>query len=158
MNPEEGDLRPQLLDRFGLCVQVTSIQDKALRMEILRRRADFDSNPAEFLRAWDTEEKVLSEKIASAKEGLNPIKITEDILEKIVHITSSLSLDGHRGDIVTMKSARAISAFRGKPSIDPEDIRDAAQLSLRHRLKRLPFEEIGKEREKVQAVLSGIGL
>jgi magnesium chelatase subunit I len=156
MNPEEGDLRPQLLDRFGLCVQVTSIQDKGLRMEILRRKGDFDSNPLAFLRVWNTEQKALSQNIMSAKERLNTIKVTEDILEKIVHITSSLSLDGHRADIVIMKSARAISAFRGKTFIDPEDIRDAAQLSLRHRLKRLPFEEIGKESEKVQAVLSRI--
>jgi magnesium chelatase subunit I len=126
-------------------------------MEILRRKADFDSNPAEFLRAWDTEQKNLSHEIMSAKERLNTIQLTDDILEKIVHITSSLSLDGHRADIVIMKSAKAVSAFRGKTFIDPEDIRDAAQLSLRHRLKRLPFEDIGQESEKVQALLSRIG-
>lgn len=157
MNPEEGDLRPQLLDRFGLCVQVTSIQDKALRMEILKRKADFDSNPIEFLRKWDSEQKTLSQKIMSAKERLNTIELTEHILEKIVYITSSLNLDGHRADIVIMKSARAISAFRGKTFVTPEDIRNAAQLSLRHRLKKLPFEEIGQESEKVQEVLSRIG-
>ena len=157
MNPEEGDLRPQLLDRFGLCVQVTSIQDKALRMEILRRKGDFDSNPSQFVKIWGAEQKALSQKIMSAKGKLNTIKVTEDLLEKIVHITLSLSLDGHRADIVIMKSARAISALRGKMFIDSEDIRGAAQLSLRHRLKRFPFEEIGKESEKVQAVLSRIG-
>jgi magnesium chelatase subunit I len=157
MNPEEGELRPQLLDRFGLCVQVTSIQDKALRMEILRRKGDFDSNPLQFLKIWGAEQKALSQKIMSAKGKLNTIKVTEDLLEKIVHITLSLSLDGHRPDIVIMKSARAISALRGKMFIDSEDIREAAQLSLRHRLKRFPFEEIGKESEKVQAVLSRIG-
>jgi len=157
MNPEEGDLRPQLLDRFGLCVQVTSIQDKALRIEILKRRADFDSNPQGFLKAWENEQKALSQKIMSAKERLNSININGDILEKIVNITSLLSLDGHRADIVIMKSARALSALRGKTSIDPEDIKDAAQLAIRHRLKRLPFEEIGRENEKVKSVLLGIG-
>ncbi len=157
MNPEEGDLRPQLLDRFGLCVKVSSIQDKDLRMEILRRKADFDSNPKAFLSNWEAKQNDLSKKIVTAKEILNTIKVTEDILEKIVRITTSLRLDGHRADIVIMKSARAISAFRGKTSIDSEDIREAAQLSLRHRLKRLPFEEIGQEGEKVQEVLSRIG-
>lgn len=156
MNPEEGDLRPQLLDRFGLCVYVTSIQDKALRMEILRRKADFDSNPVEFLSTWNHEQKTLSEKIVSAKDRLKEIKITDDILERIVNITSSLNLDGHRADIVIMKSARALSAFRGRDSIDTDDIKDAAQFALSHRMKRLPFEEIGKESGKLQAVLSGI--
>lgn len=157
MNPEEGDLRPQLLDRFGLCVEVRSIQDKALRMEILRRRAEYDSNPLEFFRAWETEQTALSQKIMSAKERLGRIKVTDDVLEKIVRVTSSLNLDGHRADIVIMKSAKALSAFKGKTSIDSEEIREAAQLSLRHRLKRLPFEEIDKGSENVQAVLSQIG-
>jgi len=156
MNPEEGELRPQLLDRFGLCVQVTSIQDKALRKEILRRRADFDSNPLEFLKAWEGEQKVISQKITAAKENLYKIEIKEDVLEKIVHLTSQLNLDGHRADIVIMKTSRALSALRGKTSIDLKDIKDAVQLSIRHRLKRLPFEESGKEGEKIQALLSEI--
>jgi magnesium chelatase subunit I len=156
MNPEEGELRPQLLDRFGLCVQVTSIQDKALRKEILRRRADFDSNPLEFLKAWEGEQKVISQKITTAKENLYKIEIKEDVLEKIVHLTSQLNLDGHRADIVIMKTSRALSALRGKTSIDLKDIKDAVQLSIRHRLKRLPFEESGKEGEKIQALLSEI--
>ncbi|MCX8118450.1 MAG: AAA family ATPase [Desulfobacterota bacterium] len=157
MNPEEGELRPQLLDRFGLCVEVRSIQDKALRMEILRRRAEFDSRPADFFRAWEAEQKALSQKIMSAKENLNAVNVTEDVLEKIVGVTSALNLDGHRADIVIMKSARALSAFKGKRTIDSEEIREAAQLSLRHRLKRLPFEEIEKGNEQVQAVLSQMG-
>jgi magnesium chelatase subunit I len=156
MNPEEGELRPQLLDRFGLCVQVTSIQDKTLRKEILRRRADFDSNPLEFLKAWEGEQKVLSQKITTAKENLYKIEIKEDVLEKIVHLTSQLNLDGHRADIVIMKTSRALSALRGKTSIDLKGIKDAVQLSIRHRLKRLPFEESGKEGEKIQALLSEI--
>ncbi|MBF0507304.1 MAG: AAA family ATPase [Deltaproteobacteria bacterium] len=155
MNPEEGDLRPQLLDRFGLCVHVTSIQDKALRMEILRRKTTFDAKPGEFLVTWDTQQKDLAARIIEAKSRLNDISITDEVLERIVDITSSLSLDGHRPDIVIMKSARALSAFRKKDSTDADDIRDAAQLALNHRMKRLPFEEIGQERDKLRTVLFG---
>ena len=153
MNPEEGDLRPQLLDRFGLCVPVSSIRDKALRVEILRRRAAFDADLARFLTAWASEQKELSERIIRAKNSLNNIKVSDDTLEKIVEITSSLNLDGHRADIVMMKAARALSAFEGKDAVEIEDIRHVAQFSLSHRLKRLPFEEIGREGEKLSALL-----
>jgi len=156
MNPEEGDLRPQLLDRFGLCVRVVSIQDKGERMEILRRKAAFDSNPEDFLLARSSEQRDLAGKIVRAKDRLNSIRITDDILGKIVDITCSLNLDGHRPDIVIMKSARALSAFREKDTIEQDDIRDAASLSLSHRLKRLPFEDIGNESKKMQSILWGM--
>jgi magnesium chelatase subunit I len=154
MNPEEGDLRPQLLDRFGLCVHVLSLTDKTLRMEILKRKAAFDADSVSFAAHWDGEQKALSRKISNAKARLHSIHITDDVLEKIVNITSPLNLDGHRADIVIMKSAKALAAFRDKGSIDVSDIRDAAGLSLPHRMKRLPFEEIGQESEKLQAVLA----
>jgi len=156
MNPEEGELRPQLLDRFGLCVHVTSIHDKELRMEILKRKAAFDSNPAGFQAEWASEQKELSGKIIKAKNCLTDVKVSDGVLGKIVEITSSLNLDGHRADIVIMKAARALSAFGGKDSVEIEDIRHVAQFALSHRLKRLPFEEIGREREKLQGILSGI--
>ncbi|MFZ6017827.1 MAG: ATP-binding protein [Nitrospirota bacterium] len=156
MNPEEGELRPQLSDRFGLCVQVTSIHDRELRMEILKRRAAFDSDPAGFSAEWASEQKELSEKIIKAKNCLNDIKVSDDVLEKIIDITSSLNLDGHRADIVIMKAGRALSAFGGKDSVEIEYIRHVAKFALSHRLKRLPFEETGKEREKLQGILSGI--
>lgn len=154
MNPEEGDLRPQLLDRFGLCVQVISLTEKTLRMEILKRKAAFDAEPVHFADLWDEEQRSLSETIVNAKARLNAIDITDAVLEKIVGVTSPLNLDGHRADIVMMKSARALSAFRNKDAIDASDIRDAARLSLPHRMKRLPFEEIGKEKEKLLAALA----
>jgi magnesium chelatase subunit I len=156
MNPEEGDLRPQLLDRFGLCVHVISISDKMSRMEILRRKAAFDSQPAAFGVQWDREQKTLSERIIKAKAGLDAINIPDEVLEKIVSITSPLNLDGHRADIVIMKSARALAAFRHKEIIEASDIRDAAMLSLSHRMKRLPFEEIGSANEKLLAALAEI--
>jgi magnesium chelatase subunit I len=156
MNPEEGDLRPQLLDRFGLCARVTTIQDKTQRIEILRRRAAFDSDPEGFLKNWQGEQENLSHKIVAAKEKLNGIEITEGILEKIVEITSQLSLDGHRADIVILKAARALTAFRNRNHFGPEEIRDSAQLALSHRLKRVPFEEITSGSERLENILSGL--
>ena len=157
MNPEEGDLRPQLLDRFGLCVKVSSIQDKSMRMEILRRKAAFDDDPEGFKRAWAREQERLARTIMDAKRRLERIEITDEVLENIVTITSSLNLDGHRADIVMMKAARALAAFRGKERIGLEEIRDSAGMALSHRMKRLPFEEIGAQEEKLELLLSSIG-
>lgn len=156
MNPEEGDLRPQLLDRFGLCVGVTSLPDKVQRVEILKRRAAFDNDHDAFHAQWAEEQQKLAARVSAAREAVTAIPIGDDVLEKIVSITASLSLDGHRADIVMMKTARALAAYRGLAAISSEEIRDAVWLALRHRLKRLPFEEVGAEREKVTAALSEI--
>ncbi len=156
MNPEEGELRPQLLDRFGLCVNVISISDKAARMEILRRKADFDSEPRLFSEAWIEEQRTLVGRIAMAKAQLGRIRISDEVLERIVGITAALNLDGHRADIVMMKAARALAAFRGRGAMEQPDIADAAQLSLLHRMKRLPFEEVGGQGEKLSALLEGL--
>ena len=158
MNPEEGDLRPQLLDRFGLCARVTTIQDKALRVEILRRRTAFDSDPEGFWRSWKAEQESLSQKIMVAKEKLPEVEIEEDTLEKIVGITSQLNLDGHRADIVILKAARALAGFRNKKNIGAEEIKDTARLALSHRLKRLPFEEMTSGSKQIQDLLSGLVL
>lgn len=154
MNPEEGELRPQLLDRFGLSVHVQSIKDKAMRAEILQRREAFDLDPEEFSKQWDEKQRGLSMRIMGAKKRLRTIEIPKEILEEIVTLTSELNVDGHRPDIVMLKAARALSAFREEETVGKEEIREAARLSLGHRLKRLPFEEIGAEREKLEELLS----
>lgn len=156
MNPEEGDLRPQLLDRFGLCVQVVSVADKAARMEILRRKAAFDADPETFAAVWAEEQEGLVAGIVRAKTELSRIPITDEVLEKIVTVTAPLNLDGHRADIVIMKAARSLAALRGGRAITVDDIRQAARLALSHRMKRLPFEEMGRESEKLEAVLTNI--
>jgi len=156
MNPEEGELRPQLLDRFGLCVQVNSLRDKTLRMEVLKRKAEFDDDPEAFFKNWEPEQKKLLEKILQAKENLKEVEITEDALSQVVEITSQLNLDGHRADITILKSARAYAAFNGKDKITKEEIKKVAPLALRHRLKRLPFEDISTEVEKLHAILERI--
>jgi magnesium chelatase subunit I len=156
MNPEEGDLRPQLLDRFGLCVQVVSILEAEARIEILKRKAAFDANQEVFASVWEQQQSALAEQIISAKDRLRGIDLSDAVLEKIVGITALLNLDGHRPDIVTMKAAKTLAAFRGKEAIGADDIRDAAGLALSHRLKRLPFEDIGEGSRKLSAALAGI--
>ena len=156
MNPEEGELRPQLLDRFGLCVQVNSLRDKTLRMEVLKRKAEFDDDPEGFLKKWKPEQKKLLEKILKAKENLRKVEIGDEALALVVEITSQLNLDGHRADIVMLKSARAYAAFNGREKITNEEIKKVAPLALRHRLKRLPFEDISSEVEKLHALLERI--
>ncbi|AFM28046.1 ATP-binding protein [Desulfomonile tiedjei] len=156
MNPEEGDLRPQFLDRFGLCVRITSLQDKAARKEILKRRAAFDANPDAFLDQWEDEQKALAQDITNAQQKVRDIQFQDESLDKIVEITAALGLDGHRGDIVIMRTAQALAALRDNTSITAEDLRDAAQLALGHRMKRLPFEEIGQGTEKLRTALAGL--
>ena len=156
MNPEEGDLRPQLLDRFGLCVYVQSIKDKGLRMEILRRKTAFDNDPEEFMNKWKDEQKRLSEKIIGAKYRLKDIEVSDEILSTITDITTSLSLDGHRADIVLVKAARAYAAFNGKSAVTTEDIKSVAIFAIRHRLKRLPFEDIRREANRLEELISSL--
>lgn len=156
MNPEEGDLRPQFLDRFGLCVRIGSILDKEKRMEILRKRASFDANPEAFLKECAEEQSALVRRITDAQKRLPEISVTDFVLEEIVGITTSLNLDGHRADIVIMRTAQTLAALRGNQSITIVDIRDAARLALPHRMKRLPFEEIGMELDKLNTILSGM--
>ncbi|NVN93156.1 MAG: ATP-binding protein [Desulfuromonadales bacterium] len=153
MNPEEGDLRPQLLDRFGLCVQVTGLHGKEQRMDILRRKAAFDSDPTAFGALWREQQQELAERIVDTRERLASVELTDSALEKIVTITAALHLDGHRADIVIMKTARALAAYRELSAIGNAEIRDAALISLTHRQKRLPFEEVGSERGKLLRVL-----
>jgi len=154
MNPEEGELRPQLLDRFGLCVRVTSLRDQDSRVEILRRRISFDTNPDGFLGDWQEQQDRLCRSVMDGRKRLGGIDTPEAALARIVSITTQLSLDGHRADIVILKAARALTALRGEQAIGQEEIREAAMLSLAHRQKRMPFEEIGSEMVKVEQVLS----
>ena len=156
MNPEEGDLRPQLLDRFGLCVYIQSIKDKELRMEILKRKTAFDNDPEGFMNKWKDEQKRLSEKIVGAKARLKDIEIPDEIFSSVTDITTSLSLDGHRADIVLVKAARAYAAFNGKSAVTKEDIKRVAVFAIRHRLKRLPFEDIRREADKLEELISNL--
>ena len=156
MNPEEGDLRPQLLDRFGLCVRVVSVRDKASRVEILRRRAAFDLDQDSFMKDWKDEQDRLAGDIIAARQRLDGVQAADAVLEQIVSMTTELSLDGHRADIVILKAARALAALKGKDAVGADEIREVAMLSLTHRARRLPFEDIGAETGKIEQALSGL--
>ena len=156
MNPEEGELRPQFLDRFGLCIEIRAITDKTLRKEVLKRKIEFDTNPEEFMQKWEPEQKKLVKKILEAKKLVSEIEISEEIYKTVVEITSKLNLDGHRGDIVLLKAAKAHAAFNLRKEVKKEDIKRVAYFALKHRLKRLPFEEPENEVKKFYEILSRI--
>jgi Mg-chelatase subunit ChlI len=141
MNPEEGDLRPQLLDRFALCVDIQGIHDPQKRVEILRRTVQFERDPAGFYAEWESREHELSGDIANARQMVSQVAYAERDLFTIAHLTSEMQVDGHRADIVILKAAMAHAAFHRRPHITDEDILMAAELALPHRLKRQPFQD-----------------
>lgn len=139
MNPEEGDLRPQLLDRFALSVEVHGISDATERMEILERHIEYEDDAEGFRRTWSGEEQRLSDAIAAARELVDSVEYTRLDLKSIATITSSLHIDGHRADLVILKAARAQAALAGRRYVQQGDILLAAELAIPHRLKRGPF-------------------
>jgi len=122
-------------------------------MDILRRKAAFDDDPDGFGEEWRKSQEELAEKIGQARKRLPSIPLDDNVLERIVAVTAALRLDGHRADIVIMKAARALAAFRELTAIGAAEIRDAALLALLHRQKRLPFEEMGSEQGRLRAAL-----
>jgi Mg-chelatase subunit ChlI len=139
MNPEEGDLRPQLLDRFALSVEVEGIPEPTARVEILERHIAFEDNARAFLDKWLPEEETLAERIIAAREIVDHVQYTRGDLRLIALMTSQLHIDGHRADLVILKAARANAAFNGRRQISREDIRIAFELAIPHRMKRGPF-------------------
>ena len=156
MNPEEGDLRPQLLDRFGLSVMVYGEQDPAQRMEVIKRRLAFGDNPAEFVETYKESERALHDRLLEARKLLPTIIPSDDILLKIASISVGVGVDGHRSDITMMHTARAHAAFHGRSLIIDDDIKVAARLTLKHRMRRLPFEEQGHDEDRIDTVVSAV--
>ncbi len=141
MNPEEGELRPQLLDRFALSVEVHGLSNAGDRMAILERHIGFDAAPELFRREWLPRERDLSEQIDAARRIVEEVRYTRRDLFTIATLTASLNVDGHRADLVILKAARAHAAFEGRDRVTERDILLAAELALPHRLKRGPFTE-----------------
>lgn len=150
MNPEEGELRPQLLDRFALCVEIKGIVDPVPRAEILRRRVMCDRDPKLFYEQWQLQEKALSERIVRARRLLPQVTYAEDDLLTIAELTAEFEVDGHRADIVILKAALAHAALEGREAINQVDILVAAELTLPHRLKRKPFHETEVQFERLE--------
>jgi len=139
MNPEEGDLRPQLLDRFAFSVEIRGILDKAQRVEIMRRNIAFEADPEAFREVWLPKELEISQQIEMARELVDEVRYTQRDLLIIADLTSEMEVDGHRSDLVILKAARAQAAFEGRTRITPRDIAMAAELALPHRVKAGPF-------------------
>ncbi len=141
MNPEEGELRPQLLDRFGLCVEIETEQSREHRKEIARRALAFQSDPGGLRLRWQASQETLRAQIAGAQEHLPILIPSEELMGFAAEVAEEMKVDGHRAEITMVKAALAASAFRGdrEPAVD--DLRDVIELSLRHRVKRLPFQE-----------------
>ncbi|MFP3853967.1 MAG: ATP-binding protein [Anaerolineales bacterium] len=150
MNPEEGDLRPQLLDRFALSVEIRGLQSAEERVAIMERNLAFEDNPAAFREEWLEHERALTREIADARKLLDKVEYTRRDLLSIAALTSSLHVDGHRGDLVILKAARAHAAFEGRERINQRDIALAAELALPHRLRRGPFQQTEITFEELQ--------
>src|SRR5512138_2815556 len=136
MNPEEGELRPQLLDRFGLAVEIRGIPDPEARVEIIERRLAYEQDPESFGVEWSTAEAKLSNEIDQARHALPSVTHTQADLYAIAELSSGLEVDGHRADLVILKGARAHAALVGRATVAEEDILLAAELALPHRMKR----------------------
>ncbi len=141
MNPEEGDLRPQLLDRFGLAVEVDGVFEPAERREVVRRRMAFESAPFDFMDSWAEAEQAERDRLLSSQQLLGEVIVPDDILELITDICAEYQVDGLRGDIVMYKTASTIAAYEGRIVVDVEDVREAALMALLHRQRRQPFQQ-----------------
>ena len=141
MNPEEGDLRPQLLDRFALSVEIRGILDRRQRVQIMERNLSFEADPEAFRKEWLPKEKELSGQIAQARHLVNRVRYSSRDLLIIADLTTKMQVDGHRADLVILKASRAHAAFEGREAITPHDIALAAELALPHRVKAGPFRQ-----------------
>ncbi len=150
-NPEEGELRPQLLDRFGMHAEIRTVKEPVLRVQIVEQRTEFDQDSQTFLETYEPQQVELQAQLVEAQERLKAIEIDYDLRVKISQVCSDLDVDGLRGDIVTNRAAKAIAAFEGRTEVTVNDIRRVATLCLRHRLRKDPMESIdsGYKVEKV---------
>ena len=153
MNPEEGELRPQLLDRFGLTVEAVAPRDPATRAEVVRRRMGFDAAPAAFSARFAAEEAALAASIAAAQARLPRVVLSDEELERIAGVCASFDVDGLRADIVIARTAAAHAAWHGRDTVNREDIRVAALLALPHRRRRNPFDAPGLDEQQLDDAL-----
>ncbi len=154
MNPEEGELRPQLLDRFGLCVTVFGVADVDARVEVVKRRVEFEAAPELFAKKWAEDEKSLAAKISYARNRLPSVNMSDDLLRLIATISVSMDVDGHRADITMMKCAQTLAAWDGVETVGKGHVHRAAELCLGHRMRRKPFEDVGVHQDKLETVLN----
>ncbi|TDD50467.1 putative cobaltochelatase [Kribbella antibiotica] len=153
MNPEEGELRPQLLDRFGLTVDVVASRDPAVRVEVMRARLTYEADPAAFVSRYDGPQRELAERIVKARDLLSEVILTDSALRQIAEICASFDVDGMRADLVTARTAVAHAAWSGRTVVEVEDVRAAAKLALPHRRRRNPFDAPGMDEDQLEQAI-----
>ncbi|MEU3420910.1 putative cobaltochelatase [Streptomyces murinus] len=153
MNPEEGELRPQLLDRFGLTVEVAASREPDQRVEVVRRRLAYDDDPAAFAARWAGEEAAVRQRIVAARELLPQVRLGDAALRQIAATCAAFEVDGMRADIVMARTATALAAWAGRTDVLAEDVRQAALLALPHRRRRNPFDAPGLDEDKLDETL-----
>nr|WDA99084.1 Mg-protoporyphyrin IX chelatase [Gronococcus sybilensis] len=151
-NPEEGELRPQLLDRFGMHAEITTVKDPNLRVQIVEERSKFEQDPKEYIKGFQELQENLRKQIVEAQELLPQVRVSHDLKTKISQICSELNIDGLRGDIVINRASKAHASLRGRVDVTQEDIEQVVTLCLRHRLRKDPLETTDSG-AKVQQVL-----
>ncbi|MEM9770831.1 MAG: magnesium chelatase ATPase subunit I [Cyanobacteria bacterium P01_D01_bin.73] len=154
-NPEEGELRPQLLDRFGMHAEIRTVKEPDLRVQIVEERGEFDSNPSDYLKSRQTDQDALQAKLVQARDLLKSVDIDRDLKVQISQVCSELDVDGLRGDIVTNRAAKALASFEGRTEVTVDDIKRVIVLCLRHRLRKDPLETIDSG-DKVQQVFGTV--
>jgi len=142
MNPEEGELRPQLLDRFGLCVLVEGIRDAADRVKVMDLRADFDEDPVAFAAGWQAPSEQITQQIIQARELLPKVQASQPVKLNIAEMCLQAGVDGHRADIITLKAAKSLAAWEQSEQVTEQHVERAASLALPHRMRRQPFEQV----------------
>jgi magnesium chelatase subunit D len=153
MNPEEGELRPQLLDRFGVTVEVHASRDPEQRAEVVRRRLAADADPDAFAAQWRAADDRIAERVAAARAMLPTVVLPDDVLRQIAEVCAAFEVDGMRADIVTARAAVAHAAWHGHASVTAEDVRVAARLALPHRRRRDPFDTPGLDEDRLEEAL-----
>ena len=151
-NPEEGDLRPQLLDRFGLHTEVVTENYLKNRVDIVERRDAYDRDREEFCESYAPEQEQLAKRITRARANLRKVVVSRAILEKIAQLCADLKVDGHRGELTIMRAARALAAFDGRKAVNEYDVRTVSAMALRHRLRRDALDETAKSEQIEQAM------
>jgi len=153
MNPEEGELRPQFLDRFGLCVEIHGLNDPEQRAEVIKRWLEYEKEPHKFEKRWEIEQKKQQEEIIKSQKIFPYVVYSENILKLVTKIAIDMGVDGHRADIFMIKTAQTIAAYHQRKEVTEEDVKEAAELVLPHRMRKKPFQQTQFSQEKIEKLI-----
>jgi magnesium chelatase subunit I len=154
MNPEEGELRPQLLDRFGLCVNITGINEPTQRVEIVKNWSLFEEDPQGMHTIWKHRDQELAERIVQARTLLPHVTISDELLLRIAKISIALDVDGHRSDLTMTKASKTMAIFHGEREVQTHNVDDIIEIALIHRMRRRPFEEIAIDPTRIEDLIN----